>query len=98
MYTVTYFSVTSSLLLFKTIPKNVLKLHTLINLSKQINISVRKHQLLHFFRNMEESNRKIFNGRRDRFDGITVYSDDVQCTDNEFQEKLEGIDILRSVL
>lgn len=41
--------------------------------------------------NMATKNKKVFYGRSDRFNGITIRSEKQECSEKEFESKLEGI-------
>lgn len=41
--------------------------------------------------NMATDNKKLFSGKLDRFQGITVQSNKEECPESEFQQKLEGM-------
>lgn len=71
--------------------KNAHKLTLVITLNKANKISVKKPYVTFVsIGKMTTNNKKIFIGKLDRYQGITVRSDKEECTDSEFQQKLEG--------
>lgn len=95
---VTWFSFTSRLSTVNNILCNVYNLSSIVNFQRP-NICFRKEHVTCFSSDkMATGKPELFDGKRDRFDGITVQSDKENCSDSEFQEKLEGIDVLRCCL
>lgn len=73
--------------------KNVNKLHTGSILNK-INVSLHNQYVTLKTGNTMSSNKeKLFNGKLDRFQGVTVNSDKEDCTETTFEKKLEGIKV-----
>lgn len=72
--------------------KNAFKPSFVITLSKAVtNFSQKRCLTSVSCDNMATDSQKIFHGKLDRFEGVTVLSTKEECPDSEFQQKLEGM-------
>lgn len=72
--------------------KNAFKPSFVFTLNKTVTNFFQKRCLTSVFDdNMATDSQKIFHGKLDRFEGITVLSTKEECPDSDFQQKLEGM-------
>lgn len=70
------------------VSRNIQKLYILNNQS--CNYSFKSQSITLVSTGGMAPNKNIFSGKTDRYHGITVQSDKEECSDCEFQKKLEG--------
>lgn len=85
MHSIKFISCTSKIFVFGNILKTAQKFPLIIK--SNIHRNEKNSEL-----NMATRNKNIFNGRSDRFNGITIRSDKQECSVKEFENKLEGIE------